>query len=439
MQETTRTETTASLWSAPTGPLPASPIQTKVAVLPIGELAYDDAERLFTRLLANEPNVERASLFGLPGQKQDGIDAYAKSRPGAGATDKVYVALQSRRVRKLRPGKIRDAAKDFLAGDWAAKCSHFYYATSTSLRETALDEAVRDAEDLLLEQGVKFVPWGAEELSDLLRHEPRIVDDFFGREWVKVFCGEDSAKELGRRLSANEARALRTELKNLYRSAFAAQGGVPVPSQDQSAHSYLMLDIQPIIEAPAASATSANVSAESTESDASDEFAEEDVFGGAPRWARRRTVRPRRKLSTTRRVDGVARTPADRWAEQAHLGLLIGLPGTGKSRFLMFAATDILAEMPQSAPLQRAHAGNLPLWLPFAFLCAHLAESTSKSVLSAIESWITRQGGDEAWRIVKPALDDERALLLVDGIDEWSDQTEADNALGLVESFVSLK
>ncbi|GGG27528.1 hypothetical protein GCM10007304_46690 [Rhodococcoides trifolii] len=117
--------------------------------------------------------------------------------------------------------------------------------------------------------------------------------------------------------------------------------------------------------------------------------------------------------------------------------MLIGAPGSGKSSFLMFAAADILAAEPQSAPLQRAHGGDLPLWLPFGFLCRHLDGSTTNSVLSAIEAWVTQQGGSSDWHLAQPALDDERAILLVDGIDEWTDPASAEHALGLIESFVS--
>ena len=41
----------ALLWAAPTGPPPAPPIDTRPQVLPIGELGWANAEKLFLRLL----------------------------------------------------------------------------------------------------------------------------------------------------------------------------------------------------------------------------------------------------------------------------------------------------------------------------------------------------------------------------------------------------
>jgi hypothetical protein len=70
--------TEALLWAGPTGPLPPPPIDTRAQVLPIGDLHWPDAERLFLRLLHTVRPVQYAKLFGVPGQAQAGIDAYAR-------------------------------------------------------------------------------------------------------------------------------------------------------------------------------------------------------------------------------------------------------------------------------------------------------------------------------------------------------------------------
>ncbi|WP_203591904.1 hypothetical protein, partial [Streptomyces sp. SID7958] len=62
--------TQALLWSAPEGPLPAPPIDTRAQVLPVGDLEWPDAERLFLRLLHTVRPVQYAKLFGVPGQAQ---------------------------------------------------------------------------------------------------------------------------------------------------------------------------------------------------------------------------------------------------------------------------------------------------------------------------------------------------------------------------------
>jgi hypothetical protein len=431
-----QTDLPAMLWTVPDGAWPAPPIVTRPALLPTGQLTWENAERLFTRLLETQAHVEHATLYGVSGQKQGGIDVYARTVPTLEASktpSKSYVALQSRRVSTLTATSIAEAVTDFLDGEWADRCSAFYYATSMSLRDTKLDSAVRAARERLAGEGIEFVPWGEEELADLLRDQPRLVDDFFGRVWATEFCGEDQVAQLARRIAPERARAARAALGKLYRAAFHAQGAAStVTGTHPGGWSYVILDTYPVTpELP----TFVTAPVDQPEPPAPVEPVLE--YPGSPRMMRRRTRRPLRKSSHHPSDTDGPRMPVDEWAESERLSLLIGAPGSGKSSFLMFAATDMLASQPQSVALQRAHAGDLPLWLPFAFLCRHLDESTSHSVVSAIQAWVTQQGGDTTWDLTQPALDDERAVLLVDGIDEWSESASAEYALGLVESFVS--
>lgn len=427
--------TPATLWSPPDGALPNPPIDTKAAVLPLNQLTWEDTERLFVRLLETEIDVERAVMFGLPGQAQLGIDVYGRlisaagSSPGRAAN---FVSLQSRRIANPTVAGIKKAANDFLAHSWADRSARFYYATSASLRDTKLDAAVRAAADLLKERGIEFVPWGLEEVSDRLREHPRIVDDFFGRAWVKKFCGPDRLAELAQRITVPQARQLRATLGQLYRGAFHAYGASPTVTS-ASELPFMVLDTVPVSDEPEEPLLPARNNSE----DVREPNAIEDGFA-PPSFVRRRATRPRRAAGATLTTDTMAsRTAADEWMAGARLRLLIGTPGSGKSSFLMFAAADLLSTNPQSAPLQRAHAGALPLWLPFAFLCRHLDESTSNSVISAVRAWMTQQGGEQTWAIIEPALADDRVVLLVDGVDEWNDITKADQALGLIESFVT--
>ena len=46
----------------------------------------------------------------------------------------------------------------------------------------------------LNQQSIEFVVWDQEELSKQLKKHPELVDDFFGRPWVKKFCGETAAE-----------------------------------------------------------------------------------------------------------------------------------------------------------------------------------------------------------------------------------------------------
>jgi hypothetical protein len=102
---------------------------------------------------------------------------------------------------------------------------------------------------------------------------------------------------------------------------------------------------------------------------------------------------------------------------------------------LRFVATDLLSSQPQSIALQREHATDLPIWLPFGFLCRHLEASTKNSLVSAAEAWLKSQSATHLWELVQRALRDDRLLLLVDSVDEWSDVGAAERALGVLEAL----
>jgi hypothetical protein len=100
--------------------------------------------------------------------------------------------------------------------------------------------------------------------------------------------------------------------------------------------------------------------------------------------ARRQSFRSARHLlhSTTRSTPATAGTvAADEWLAGGKYRLLIGHPGAGKSSLLRFTATDLLSPQPQSIALQREHATDLPIWLPFGFLCRHHLEASTENSL----------------------------------------------------------
>ena len=69
-------------------------------------------------------------------------------------------------------------------------------------------------------------------------------------------------------------------------------------------------------------------------------------------------------------------------------------------------------------------------------MCRHLEASTENSLVSAAEAWLKSQSAAHLWPLVQRALQDDRLLLLVDGIDEWSDVGAAEHALGILEAFL---
>ncbi len=89
--------------------------------------------------------------------------------------------------------------------------------TSYDLQEVRLDKAVREQTERLAKLNIEFVPWGIQEISRLLKSYPVIVDDFFGRSWVKVFCGDQAAESLAARSRAKETGQQQSDGESLGR------------------------------------------------------------------------------------------------------------------------------------------------------------------------------------------------------------------------------
>lgn len=466
----------AWLWSPPEKPYVDLPVTPELESLPLEKLAHRDAERLFLCLLERQCNVTYAKSYGLPGQEQEGIDVYARLRdtprpsvrgtepeasdsgrePGGVALDgsapptlplrtpRRHVVLQSKRVSDVYPSTLKDAVTKFLDGPWPITAQTFIFATTFDFRERNLDQAVRDATDRLERVGVEFVPWDLERINELLRDEPRLVERFFGRHAVGPFCGEHRVQTLANHtLDDHEVQWLRTELARLYQASFAAVASIPPARPGQA--SYVMLDVLPQTDAREQWLTIAGVTDENTGLGAQspdNTGPDADASGAHP--MRMQLARPRRQLRSAKalleapgeRNAASGAEPADSWMAGGTRNLLVGSPGAGKSSLLRFVATDLLAPNPTSVDLQRALGNSLPVWLPFGHLCAHLDADHENSLVSAISAWLSGQGRGDLTPLVTKALEDDRLLLLVDGIDEWTSEGTANKALGAIETFL---
>ncbi|MER5219300.1 hypothetical protein [Streptomyces flaveus] len=102
----------------------------------------------------------------------------------------------------------------------------------------------------------------------------------------------------------------------------------------------------------------------------------------------------------------VTRSACDEWLSDGDLSIVVGEPRAGKSSLLRFVVSDLLDGGPRSAALAAKFGSHLPV-------CAqHLHH------------------------LVVRALADDRLLLVVDVLDEWTDEGSARPALTLLENFV---
>jgi hypothetical protein len=394
---------------------------TRIQSLPFGELKWENFERLCLRLERLNADLECCRLYGIPGQEQEGIDVYSIHR----ATGK-YRALQCKREKRFTPAKIRAAVDLFVAGGWASRAVSFVLCTSHSLQSRTLTDEIEKQRERLKTLGIGLEIWDAAELDVLLKNQAAIVDDFFGRDHAEMFCPPEAIGALRNHITGPEVANLRVRLGTLYTRIFAAHDpGLPVELGAKTAtplrDRYVLpdvyedrLDSGPIAaEIPqSAKRSDAALSGHGESSDAS-----------------RSSAAPSIQISRQRRS-------LNDWLADQTRQILIGGPGLGKSALLRYVALDLLNESPILRHASSFHDTFLPLWLSFPFWTRQIEQSkTTLSLPDIVRSWLHLWSEDRLWPLIEQALTDERLLLLIDGLDEYSNEDAARSALAQLQVF----
>ena len=365
---------------------------------------------------------------------------------GQAADIRRYVALQARRIKKVTKAAIARSIKDFLDGSWAKVARKFIYATSHSGVATEFTEEIETQAEKLAQLSIELEVWDAEALTKRLRGQREVVDEFFGREWVRSFLGSDAATALTTRLDAHQTAELRRRLVAVYSGAFAVadSGLLALRLSAQQAVAIRDRFVTPDL----LGTSSATASVTATTSDVApaapsieDELARYNPIGlrngadwskaTARSWEHR--VRPPSVPTTAGRI------PADAWLGQSTRQVVVGDPGAGKSTLLRYLVLDLLDDAPGWRDVAERWGRRLPVWLPFHFFTQRVAGQTGApaSVAGAIRAWFEQYDIGELWSLVQAALSDERLLLVVDGLDEWVDDQAGRYAAAALETFAS--
>jgi hypothetical protein len=185
--------------------------------LPVDKLSWENFERLCLRLERVDAELETCRVYGTRGQSQEGIDVYSVER----ATGK-YRVLQCKRVERFGPSDLRAAVDLFLEGTWASTAVCFSLCTTLRLESTQIVTEIEKQRERLRDAGIRFQIWDAAELDALLKGQAEIVDDFFGRDWARLFCPPESIDSLQRRATGPEVAQMRSKLAILYTRVFTA-------------------------------------------------------------------------------------------------------------------------------------------------------------------------------------------------------------------------
>lgn len=417
-----------SYLGSPPDALGSVPPDTRPQTLPLDSLEPRDFERLCFRLARLDASVEQCRVYGLPGQKQEGIDLYVRRSDGA------YWVIQSKRrsAGGFGPAQVTAAIDRFLEGGWAGHAEALVLAVSANLDATQTAVRIEEERARLEARAVKLVIWDETELSAILKDHPRLVDDFFGREALQVFVGPDAARRLGDRLDAADVLEYRESLGRLYTEVFArVERGIH--GEDRNVPLEARFVLPDVVSVAERTPPRPGQSPQPSE---------------LPATPRSRPNRHRPDVRSAlqdpelgARITGSGVHAADRidvtaWLQTGDWHVVVGAPGSGKSALLRTVVLEVLSPSPAHiGDVGRLH-GLLPVWLPFSFWTTLERKTGGRvSVLDAVGHWLTAYDHGHLADLVARALRDERLLLVVDGFDEWASPDIARVCVDRLEVF----
>ena len=393
------------------------PIKNKIDVLPIDQLKWEDFERLCLRLAQADHGKSNCEVYGIKGQKQHGIDIF-------GYKGAKYASYQCKRYQTITESELEEAVKVFQGGKWFSKSNEFIFCTSCTLEKTQVQDKFLKLKNDLSAHGIAFIKWDKIQISSILKEHPQIVYDFFGRGWVKAFNGEDFLSNISkeRRLDAVQIANYRKQLFNVYATIFQKYD----PSIPASKFGNHTINIQDRFIVP--------------------DFIEKRT---TQQYHRIKDVeKPKRETSEFRDKDSQQVEPKGlsfvEYESEVRLNLdnnlatsdrlmILGEPGSGKSTLLRYLILDLLTEEPKLLNTAKQWGGLLPVWLPFAFITKKLNENEDLNLAELLRLWLRSIGQEALFELMNDALNDERLLLVVDGVDEWTNAKVAKLAISKIE------
>src|SRR5262249_50264730 len=118
--------------------------------------------------------------------------------------------------------------------------------------------------------------------------------------------------------------------------------------------------------------------------------------------------------------------------------LVLGGPGSGKSSLLRYLAMDLLDDSPTLASVAEKWGEHLPVWISFPYWTRLIASEGQEpcNVSKLLRLWLKSLDEERLWPLVERALEDDRLLLIVDGLDEWASEGAARIAMQRLQVFV---
>jgi predicted helicase len=176
------------------------PVDITMQTLPVEQLGWEDFEKLCLRLAQLEHSIDNCEIYDIKGQKQQGIDIFAQKENGK------YSSYQCKRYQEVTEDVLEKAVNKFVNEQWKPKSDKFYFCTTAELNLVQWQDKFNQLKTDLQAEGIQLIKWDKIQIESLLKDQPQIVFDFFGREWTRLFNGEEklNAVVTKRKLDSNQ-------------------------------------------------------------------------------------------------------------------------------------------------------------------------------------------------------------------------------------------
>ena len=155
---------------------------------PFNKMAGDAFEEMCCALLAKEPGIVSADLFGRPHEPQFGIDVIGKIAENGGIE-----VVSCKCHGRIKSGELSKWSDDFLKHwntHWQeGRVRRFVLAISADLKSSTRQREIKAEEARFAAMGVTYEPWPPRLLQEKLRSHPGLVAQYLGNEWVPRLCG----------------------------------------------------------------------------------------------------------------------------------------------------------------------------------------------------------------------------------------------------------
>ena len=182
----------------------------------IHEIGWREFQRLTNELFWHEPNIAKSEEYGIPGQRQHGIDLLALVTPAG------LEVAQCKCESSLSVRKIQKASDEFFKHwtHWEGQdVRRFILFAACEVERIQLQNEMLKQRARFRERGISYELWGATAIRNKLRPHRIIARTYFdSEEIVNAICGpviESTATAAGIAVMTHRLGVFSTELEEL--------------------------------------------------------------------------------------------------------------------------------------------------------------------------------------------------------------------------------